>query len=148
MIIDQGDLLWGMSMIFVKKFMDIAKTVTYEEGDYIFREGDDANHFHTLIEGRVDLNVGEAGDRVYVVKRAGETFGWSSLVDRKSYSASARCMGPTVLLRIDRKEFDALMQDDPVNGMLFYKNLAGMLGNRLIHRYQTAWTISVNHDRP
>ncbi len=136
MIIDQGDLLWGMSMIFVKEFMDITIKESHEKGEFLFREGDQATHFYTLITGRVKLSTGKTGEKVYTVSRAGELFGWSALVDRDYYSASAECMEPAVLLKIERNKLYNLMEKYPENGFLFYKKLAGVLGNRLIQCYK------------
>lgn len=136
MIIDQGDLLWGMSMIFVKEFMDITIKESHEKGEFLFSEGDQATHFYTLITGRVKLSTGNTGEKVYTVSRAGELFGWSTLVDRDYYSASAECIEPTVLLKIERDKLYNLLEKYPKNGFLFYKKLAGVLGNRLIQCYK------------
>jgi len=59
MLIDQGDLLWGMDMLFVKDFMAVSTKVHFEKETVIFREGDKADYFYTLVEGRVSLTIGE-----------------------------------------------------------------------------------------
>jgi CRP-like cAMP-binding protein len=142
MLIDQGDLLWGMSRFFVKNFMDIAVKESYQKGDFIFREGDKADYFYTLVDGRVKLSIdnnGREGHEVYTVTHAGEAFGWSSLVDRNYYSASAQCVQTTVLLKLDRSSLDKLLQKNPENGFVFYRKLAGMLGNRLVQCYKSLY---------
>jgi CRP-like cAMP-binding protein len=142
MLIDQGDLLWGMSMIFVKTFMDTAIKEAYLKGDLVFSEGDKADYFYTLVEGRVRLTINDnvqEENEVYIVSHAGEAFGWSSLVDRNYYSASAQCLEPTVLLKVDRRSLDELLQENPENGYIFYRKLAGMLGNRLVQCYKSLY---------
>jgi len=67
MKIDQGDLLWGMSMIFVHEFKKNSVKELHNKGDFIFREGDKADYFYTLIEGDVKLSIGDAGREVYTV---------------------------------------------------------------------------------
>jgi CRP-like cAMP-binding protein len=72
---------------------------------------------------------------VHTVSRPGEAFGWSSLVGRDIYSASAECVQPTKLLKIDREDFQEILEKDPINGLSFFRRLAGALGERLIISY-------------
>ena len=134
--IDQGNLIWGLPHLFIKTFRDITIKRTYEKGQKVFNEGDKAAFFYTLIQGRVKLSLGETGQEVYIVDQAGEVFGWSSLMDRSHYSASAECLEPTDLLLIEKEKLERILTSDPANGMLFYKNLAQTLGNRLLKSYK------------
>ncbi len=136
MHIDQGDLLQGMSMIFVKEFMDIAIKESHGKGDFLFQEGDPATHFYTMIKGYVRLSISETGHKVYIVKKAGEAFGWSSLVGREALSASAECMEDTVVLKFDREKLGKLLESHPENGLIFYRKLSEILGNRLLESYK------------
>jgi CRP-like cAMP-binding protein len=123
-------------MDFVKKIMDICRMVSHEKGDILFNENDEARNFYILLNGRVKLSVGEAGQVVYDVGRNGEAFGWSSLIGRDVYSASAECVEPTKMLVTDRKKIGQVLEEDPANGIIFLKHLAATLGNRLIEAYK------------
>ena len=136
MFIRQSDLLLGTSMDFVKKIMDISRMISHAQGDILFRENDAARYFYILLNGRVKLSVGEGGRVVYDVGKNGEAFGWSSLIGREVYSASAECVEPTKLLITDRKKLNQILEDDPANGIIFLKHLAATLGNRLIETYK------------
>ena len=136
MYIQQSDLFWGMDRDFVKAVMDIAVKESREEGDSLFRKGDNANHFYILLTGRVKLAIGEAGEVVYIVDHAGEAFGWSSLAELDSYSASAKCMEATTLQRIERQKIQQILENDPANGLIFFKRLTGIIGNRLLWSYK------------
>jgi len=136
MYIQQSDLFWGMDRDFVKAIMDISTKESYGEGDFLFHEGDDADHFYVLLKGRVKLIIGGAGQVIYIVDHAGEAFGWSSLADLNAYSASAECMEKTTLQRIEKKAFQKVLENDPANGLIFFKRLAGIIGNRLLWSYK------------
>ena len=136
MYIQQADLFWGMNRDFVKEVMDIAEKETFQEGDFLFHEGDPAVYFYILIKGRVKLIVGDTGPMIHTVDHAGEAFGWSSLVDRDVYSASAECTEKTILQKIDRNSLQKIVEEDTANGLIFFKRLAGIIGNLLIWSYK------------
>ena len=136
MYIKQSDLLLGTSMDFVKKIMDISRMISHEKGDVLFQENDRARYFYILLNGQVKLSVGQGGQAVYDVTQNGEAFGWSSLIGRDVYSASAECVEPTKLLVTDRKNLGKVLEEDPANGIIFMKHLAATLGNRLLETYK------------
>jgi CRP-like cAMP-binding protein len=134
-MLDQGDLLSGMGMLFIKDFMDLAIKTSYGKGDFLFHEGDPAEYFYTLILGKIDLSIRKARQNVYTVCNPGEVFGWSSIVGRETYSASAEVLEPSTLLKIDKDKFMKLMDEHPNCAIIFFKNLSKTLGNRLLKSY-------------
>ncbi len=135
MYIKQADLFWGMNQDAVKKVMSIAEKVSFDQGDVLFRDGDDPKYLYILVKGQVKIVLGEAGKLVYTCSRIGEAFGWSALIDRKEYSATAITSEPTVVLRIDRDRLLKILNDDMENGYLFFKSLSKALGKRLMKSY-------------
>jgi CRP/FNR family transcriptional regulator, cyclic AMP receptor protein len=135
MYLKQGDLFWGMEKDFVKAAMDISAKQNYEEGGLIFSEGDPADAFFILIKGRVKLTLGEKSREVYVAYHPGEIIGWSSIIGRDKLSATAHCLEPTILSKVDRKHFLDIIKKFPVEGATLFQRVAAMLGNRLLHLY-------------
>jgi len=135
MFVKQGELFWGLGHEFVEKVMDAAEKRSFDSGEYLFTEGEQALHFYTLINGRIKLKVGEAGRSVFIISRAGELFGWSSLVDREIYSASAVCKEPAKVIKINRDVFWEICTEYPSDGLVFMKRLAFLLGQRLLKSY-------------
>jgi hypothetical protein len=115
MYIQHADLFRGMSKDFLKKVMEITTKESHEKGAVLF---------------------GEMGHVVFVVSRPGEAFGWSSLIGRNLYSASAECKVPTRLLKMEKEKFLEILEKDPANGFIFFKRLAATLGNRLLQSYR------------
>ena len=138
MYLKQSDLLWGLDNHFIKEFIDSAMKKSYPQGYKLFQAGDAADFFYILLKGRVRLSVGQQVKTTYLVERAGEAFGWSGLVGMPSYSATAECAEETILLLFAKEFVQEVTDTDPVNGMRFYRRLARMLGNRLIHSYRLA----------
>jgi CRP-like cAMP-binding protein len=135
MYIQQADLFEGMKSDFVMKFMEIAEKEYHKKGHFLFYKGDPATYFYILIKGRVKLRIGETVEVQYVVDHAGEAFGWSSLIDRDVYSASGECLEETILQKFDKNKIHAIIENDPVNGLIFFKRFAATIGTRLLWSY-------------
>ena len=144
MYLKQKDIFWAMNKEFVKEVMDIAVTESHQQGEWLFHGGDPANAFYILLKGCVKLILGETGHVVYIVSNAGEAFGWSSLIDRGSFSASAECMTQTKLLKIDKNKLKNILEKDTANSFILFKRLAEILGNRLLQSYTIISSTSPN----
>lgn len=136
MFVKQADLFWGLSHDFVKKVMEKYEKENVAAGEFLFSEGDPAVYFYTLIKGHVKLRLGKTGVSVFTINHAGESFGWSSLVARDTYSAAAECIEPTTVIKIDRKVLMQILGEYPDDGFVFMKRLAALLGNRLLMSYE------------
>lgn len=140
MYLKQSDLFEGTTDDFKHNVMKEAETASFRAGDCLFGEGHPAKYLYILTSGRVKLSITDTKQIVYIVSHQGECFGWSSLLDRESYSASAECMEQTELVLIDREKFQRVIDKDPANGLVFFKSLAWMIGKRLLYSYLNfAW---------
>lgn len=137
MYFKQSDFFTGMAHGFVKDIMANVKKIACAAGDVIFQEGDETRYFYILIKGHVKLSIGREGRTVFVINHAGECFGWSSLIDRPHFSASAICAAPTSLMRLEKTQLRRIIQGDPYNGLIFMERIAGMIGDRLLNCYRT-----------
>lgn len=140
MYLKEADLFRNLSGGAMSEITAIMVEEFYEPGAVLFGEGDPASHFYVLMEGRVRLAVGEGAEVDYTVSNPGEAFGWSSLVDRTVYTAGAECETPTRLIKMEREDLQKIFQKYPESGTLFYKRLAGAIGDRLISAYK--WLLS------
>ncbi len=86
------------------------QTETQPSGTAVFREGDSGEHMFAVLDGAVDLIV--SGKTVETVE-AGGVFGEMALVDDRPRIASAIVKSDAKLVRIDRKRFLFLVQQNP-----------------------------------
>ena len=136
MYFKQRDLFGSLGKEFVSEIMNTAETESHQTGEMLFHEGDPAGWFFIVLKGSIKLSLGQTGRVVYLVNHPGEVFGWSSLVGRPSYSASAECMIPTKLLRLDKNRLKEIIQKDAANSTALFQSLAAILGERLIRSYE------------
>ncbi len=137
MYFKQSDFFTGMAHGFVKNIMANVEKIACAAGDVIFREGDETCYFYILVKGHVKLRIGREGRTVFAINHAGECFGWSSLIDRPHYSASAVCAAPTSLMRLEKAHVRRIIQSDPHNGLIFMERIASIIGDRLLNCYRT-----------
>ena len=57
---------------------------------------------------------------------------WGVLIERRD----AECREKTKLLKIEAEGILKIVEKDPVNGLIFFKRLASILGNRLLQTYK------------
>ena len=123
-------------MDFLKKVMDVTLRESYPAGAVLFEAGHPAAYFYILINGRVELSMGEAEKQIHIGSRTGESFGWAGLVGRETFAASGRCLDKVDLLKIDVNSFKQLLDEYRDDGFIFYQNLSEALGKRLMQSYQ------------
>ena len=138
----QGQLFEGVTEVTRERILASARDASFAPGEFIFRQGEPARHFFILGEGRVRLTLGQGELLAYVASSPSELIGWSSLVENEGYTASAECLGPVKVLMIKKQRLDEILREDPASGMAFYKNLATIIGRRLVKSYQA--TLSVH----
>jgi CRP-like cAMP-binding protein len=118
--------------------------VSYKAGDVIIQEGHPAEHFFILRNGALDVKVAGAQRSTHVAIRTGEAVGWSSLAGRETYTATVQCVEPSTVLRINKTRLDNILRRHPSEGLLFYKRLAGLVGERLIKCYELVVALQEN----
>ena len=141
----QASLFRGITEVTRLRILASAREESYASRDFIFRQGEPALHFFILVEGRVRTSLGRQELLAYVASDPGDLIGWSSLVENETYTASAECLVPVKVLRIAKERLDEILLQDPAGGMAFFKNLAAIIGSRLVKSYQA--TLSVHGNR-
>lgn len=137
MIIQKADLFRDLSPETMNEIAMIMVEESHEKGALLFKAGDPATSFYLIAEGMVRLSIGTGGEIDYTANHPGEAFGWTGMVDRPAYVATAECVTPCKLARIDKESLNKLLEKDPASGMIFFKRLAGAVVQRLIDNYGT-----------
>jgi CRP/FNR family transcriptional regulator, cyclic AMP receptor protein len=105
-------------------FRDAPEVIAVAAGDYIFRAGEPARVMYLIIEGEVDLML---GDTVVETAKEGAFIGEMALIDDEPRSASARALGECRVFPIDEARFQSLVQETPFFALQVMKALARRL---------------------
>ena len=132
----ESDLFKGVSQRVLGEIGKIAEEISFEKDAVIFRTDEEAPYIYELVQGVVDIVVLERDNMHFSVMRPGEIFGLSALVEPYVYTATANCVSDVKVIRIARDSIENVVQHHPAEGLMIYKHLAGIIGNRLRSAYQ------------
>lgn len=136
MFIKEIDLFKGMGVEIIDEIFKISVIESHNDGDILFKQGDPAHNFYLLEQGEVKLSIGGEG-RISFTMSPGDAFGWSSLAGRDVYTATAECKLPSKLIKIETEKLDKIFEKYPATGLIFFKRLSGIIGERLTRTYNT-----------
>ena len=119
----------------LEKILDITTTRKYDEGEYIFKEGDYADYIYSIISGQVDLKVAKNSSTLITVSRStkGMTFGSSALVDtdNKKYLGYAIAVKDCKLFAWKGSDLEKLFYENHEIGFLVMRKFAQTLNTTL-----------------
>jgi CRP/FNR family transcriptional regulator, cyclic AMP receptor protein len=95
-------------------------------GETLFREGDEGDRMYVILEGRLDILV---GNTVVETANEGGIVGEMALIDDAPRAASVVATTLCRLVAVDRKRFHSLVQSDPAFATHVMKVLADRLRN-------------------
>jgi CRP/FNR family cyclic AMP-dependent transcriptional regulator len=106
-------------------------TVKFDEGAVIFNVGDPGDRMYVVTSGDVQLSVKtKTGEEMFLERPGpGEFFGEISLLDEGPRTATARAKSAVVAIEIDRGDLDELFRLAPAAAM----DLLAATGRRLRH---------------
>ena len=111
-------------------------SLTFEEGEELFREGDPADGAYIIEEGKVDVLRGQDGHWVKVGSLGKfDLFGEMALILNQSRSATIRAAQPLKVLKIDADVFLRMVTENPDAALTIMRSLSEKI-TRLTESYQ------------
>ena len=126
-------LLAGLAEPHLAVLAGCARDARYDQGAFLFHEGEDADACHLLLEGRVALELHAPGRdplRCQTVS-AGEAVGLSWLSPPAHWAFDARAVKPVRSIVLDAAALNAAADADPAFGYALLRALLPALLGRL-----------------
>jgi len=110
-----------------------ASNVRFDAGQFILREGEEANQFYLIRHGKVALEVSapQHGPIIILTLDEGEILGWSWLVAPYRWRFDARAIELTRAIALDGKCLRTKSEDDHELGYQLLKRFAHIIDKRL-----------------
>ena len=119
----------------LNKLAALGEEMNFSKGDFIFREGEEADKLHFLLSGDITLKVKLTSRpesiTVSAVSQQYESFGWSGIVPPYHYTASAICETDCKVLTIPGEGFMKLLEGNPEAGFTVMQRLTELVASRL-----------------
>ncbi|MBI4341387.1 MAG: cyclic nucleotide-binding domain-containing protein [Candidatus Omnitrophica bacterium] len=107
---------------------DRTRLVEYKKGEHIYNQGDPAAAFYIVSSGRLRIFTSNgAGERTIAILHNGDAFGEVSLLTGEMHSATAQAVNDTLVLQLEKKDFDDVINRIP--SLVLY--LSRLLSKRL-----------------
>jgi len=107
--------------------------VRFEPGSVVFREGEEANHFYLIREGKVALQIHSPrrGPLTILTLGNGEILGWSWLFPPYHWKFSAQAIQPTRAFAVDGRCLREKAERDQTLGYELLKRFSHVVEQRL-----------------
>jgi CRP-like cAMP-binding protein len=116
----------------IMRIVHIVEVQQLHKGEVVFEEGAPGDAWFVLYEGSVDVLKGASADEKAVIatRRAPECFGEIAILDGASRSATVRAAEKSVVLKIQRGNFAALLENGELVAYKLVHQMAVSLARR------------------
>jgi CRP-like cAMP-binding protein len=114
------------------QLIPITDLLLFDDKEVIFREGDKADRFYMLKQGKVLLEQ-RITDKITVSMssiKPGFSFGWSAMLDEKVYANDAICAEPCKILSFRENKIRELFEKNHSLGFIMSQRLLRIIKKR------------------
>lgn len=132
-ILSEYPFLKGFPQKHIQLLVGCASNVVFKPGEYIFREGGEANIFYFIRHGRAHIEtfIPQHGPITIQTREAGEVLGWSWLVPPYRWNFDARAYELTRAIALDGKCLRDKCEEDHDLGFDLMKRCTQLIAQRL-----------------
>ncbi|MEM4658543.1 MAG: cyclic nucleotide-binding domain-containing protein [Candidatus Methanosuratincola sp.] len=123
----------GLGERYIALLAEFASYASFAPGDYLLREGEEANSFYIITFGQVSLEMsfpGKGSVTLHTVKE-GDVVGWSWLHPPYKWFLDARAVTQVRAIAFDGRIIKAKCDEDPHLGYELMKRFACIIAQRL-----------------
>lgn len=117
-----------VSPLFIKKMLKYCQFIRYNHNEFLFQQGDKGDGLYLLLNGKLDVTLGNKGALVGEIKR-GEIFGEMAVLSGEARTATVRAARASEVVRLSNQHYQLLSKKFPV--------LSKVVVNTLIHRIKS-----------
>ena len=108
-------LFAGLEADLLRRLAELSETMTLARGDVLFFQGDEGDALYSIFDGSIRIPLTSPDGKEFTINlmESGDVFGEIALLDGLSRTADARAGRDSRLMRIPRRAFLDLMDNEP-----------------------------------
>ena len=132
-ILEEHPLFSDLDPRYIQLATERASDVRFNAGELIFREGDQADNFYLILQGRIALELSAPGRGNLTIQTLedGEILGYSWLIPPHYYKFDGRAVTATHAIILDGAWLRAKCEEDHELGYQLMSRIASILGHSL-----------------
>ncbi|MBL7070745.1 MAG: cyclic nucleotide-binding domain-containing protein [Candidatus Omnitrophica bacterium] len=130
-ILKEHPFFKGLDQKHLEFIAGCGNNVAFKDGDIILKEGQDADKFYIIRQGKVAIFIAHPSSITIQTIKEGDILGWSWLIPPHKYRFSARALEDTRAVALDGKCLKAKCEENHELGYNLLKSLVDVLAGRL-----------------
>ncbi len=132
-LLDEHPFFEGLGAEYIDFIAGCGRNETFDSGEYIFREGGDADTFYIIREGHVALEIASSGHGPITIQTVGkgDVLGWSWLYPPYKWFLDARSVETVRTVALDGECLRNKCEEDTGLGFELMKRFSYIITQRL-----------------
>ena len=132
-VLSNHKFLSGMDPRLIEILGSCASMRQYYPEQYIFRQGEKAEHFYLIRSGQIDVEAFSASGGPVLIQslKDGDVLGWSWLVPPYKWRFDARVVKPTEVVTLDARDLHGILATNHELGYELLKRFLIVIAERL-----------------
>jgi predicted acylesterase/phospholipase RssA/CRP-like cAMP-binding protein len=141
-VLENVPVLASLGQELMKSLAERAEFVAVKKGELVVRENDPGDALYAVISGRLQAytKLKSGRDRVFATYCNGDCFGEMPLLSGETHWANVRALNDSVLLKIPREDFDAVVSRDPRVAVSFSQRLGHRIKELREEKHRAKWS--------
>ncbi len=132
-ILSEHTFLHGLDPNYLKLITGCAQNVRFDAGQYLFREGEEANWFYIIRQGKIAIEAfaAQRGSIIIDTIEDGDVVGWSWIVPPYQWHFDAQAVEVTKAIALDGRCLRMKCEQDHTLGFELLKRFSQLVEQRL-----------------
>ncbi len=141
-VLESVPVLASLGEELMKGLAERAEFVAVKKGDLVVRENDPGDALYVVVSRRLQAytRLKSGRDRVFATYCDGECFGEMPLLSGETHWANVRALNDSMLLKIPREDFDALVNRDPRVAVSFSQRMGHRIKELREEKHRAKWS--------
>ena len=145
-VLENVPVLASLGEELMKGLAERAEFVAFKKGDLVVRENDPGDALYVVVSGRLQAytRLKSGRDRVFATYCDGDCFGEMPLLSGETHWANVRALNDSILLKIPREDFDAIVNRDPRVAVTFSQRLGHRIKELREEKHRAKWSTIIS----